>query len=144
MTLGNKGKVGKNKNSAGWKQLNNYWGSEQSIIDANKGRNRRNVWTITTKPFKDAHFATFPKDLIEPCIKAGCPEKVCVECGTPYSRNFKIITTPERETRNNMINVIPGRDKPTRMNSKNMESLIKENLGLKKIVIVKLINLKVV
>ena len=37
-------------------------------------RNKRNVWTVTTKPFKDAHFATFPKDLIEPCIKAGCPE----------------------------------------------------------------------
>ena len=74
MTLGNKGKVGNNKNSTGWKQLNNYWGSEQSVKDANKGRNRRNVWTITTKPFKDAHFATFPKDLIEPCIKAGCPK----------------------------------------------------------------------
>ena len=52
------------------------------------GRNKRNVWTITTKPFKDAHFATFPKDLIEPCIKAGCPEKVCVECGTPYKKNY--------------------------------------------------------
>ena len=38
------------------------------------GRNKRNVWTITPKPFKEAHFATFPKDLIEPCIKAGCPE----------------------------------------------------------------------
>ncbi len=74
MTLGNKGKVGKNKNSTGWKQLNHYWGSKQSVIDANKGRNRRNVWTINTKPFKGAHFATFPKDLIEPCIKAGCPE----------------------------------------------------------------------
>ena len=37
-------------------------------------RNKRNVWTITTKPFKAAHFATFPPDLIEPCIKAGCPE----------------------------------------------------------------------
>ena len=37
-------------------------------------RNKRHVWTITTKPFRDAHFATFPKDLIEPCIKAGCPE----------------------------------------------------------------------
>ena len=36
-------------------------------------RNKRNVWTITTKPFREAHFATFPKDLIEPCIKAGCP-----------------------------------------------------------------------
>lgn len=38
------------------------------------GRNKRNVWTVTTKPFKEAHFATFPPDLIEPCIKAGCPK----------------------------------------------------------------------
>ena len=40
----------------------------------NPTRNKRNVWTVTTKPFKGSHFATFPKDLIEPCIKAGCPE----------------------------------------------------------------------
>ena len=52
--------------------------------------NKRNVWTVTTKPFKGAHFATFPKDLIEPCIKAGCPEKICVECGKPYIRKIKI------------------------------------------------------
>ena len=37
-------------------------------------KNKRNVWTIPTKPFKNAHFATFPPKLIEPCIKAGCPE----------------------------------------------------------------------
>ena len=37
-------------------------------------KNKRNVWTVTTKPCKESHFATFPKDLIEPCIKAGCPE----------------------------------------------------------------------
>ncbi len=37
-------------------------------------KNKRNVWKVSTKPFKGAHFATFPKDLIEPCIKAGCPE----------------------------------------------------------------------
>lgn len=36
-------------------------------------RNRRSVWTVSTKPFKGAHFATFPPDLIEPCILAGCP-----------------------------------------------------------------------
>lgn len=35
--------------------------------------NRRSVWTITTKPFKGAHFATFPPDLIEPCVLAGSP-----------------------------------------------------------------------
>ena len=37
-------------------------------------RNKRSVWTVTTKPFKGPHFATFPQDLIEPCILAGCPE----------------------------------------------------------------------
>lgn len=38
-----------------------------------KGANRRSVWTITTKPFSEAHFATFPEKLISPMIKAGCP-----------------------------------------------------------------------
>ena len=37
-------------------------------------RNKRSVWTVTTKPFKGAHFATFPEDLIIPCILAGCPK----------------------------------------------------------------------
>ncbi len=37
-------------------------------------RNRRSVWSIATQPFSEAHFATFPPDLIEPCIKAGCPK----------------------------------------------------------------------
>jgi len=36
-------------------------------------RNKRSVWTITTKPYAGAHFATFPPDLIEPCILAGAP-----------------------------------------------------------------------
>ena len=37
-------------------------------------RNKRSVWTVTTKPFKKAHFATFPPKLIEPCVLAGCPK----------------------------------------------------------------------
>lgn len=37
-------------------------------------RNRRSVWTVATRPYKGAHFATFPPDLIEPCILAGAPE----------------------------------------------------------------------
>lgn len=43
--------------------------------------NKKSVWTVTTKPFKEAHFATFPEDLIVDCIKAGCPEFVCNKCG---------------------------------------------------------------
>lgn len=42
--------------------------------DTDGKRNRRSVWTIATRPFKEAHFATFPPDLIEPCILAGCPQ----------------------------------------------------------------------
>ncbi len=36
-------------------------------------RNRRSVWTIATEAFSEAHFATFPRALVEPCITAGCP-----------------------------------------------------------------------
>ena len=51
-------------------------------------RNRRSVWTVATQPFSEAHFATFPPALIEPCILAGCPPagKRC-DCD-------KIISTP--------------------------------------------------
>jgi DNA modification methylase len=37
-------------------------------------RNKRSVWTVPTKPYLEAHFATFPEDLIVDCIKAGCPK----------------------------------------------------------------------
>ncbi len=58
-------------------------GGEHKMITLNPaGRNRRTVWTIPTKPFKEAHFATFPPKLIEPCIKAGTSAKgACPECG---------------------------------------------------------------
>jgi DNA modification methylase len=38
------------------------------------GRNKRSVWTIATSPYSEAHFATFPPELPELCIKAGCPK----------------------------------------------------------------------
>ena len=37
-------------------------------------RNKRSVWTVATKPFSEAHFATFPEELISPCVLAGSPE----------------------------------------------------------------------
>jgi site-specific DNA-methyltransferase (adenine-specific) len=51
-------------------------GNEVPGADANSPdrRNRRSVWTVTTKPYSGAHFAVMPPDLVEPCIKAGCPE----------------------------------------------------------------------
>lgn len=53
--------------------------TRQGTLDAKRGRvlcetrNKRSVWNVAPKPFKEAHFATFPPDLIEPCILAGCP-----------------------------------------------------------------------
>jgi len=45
------------------------------------GRNIRSVWTIATQPYPGAHFATFPRKLVEPCIKAGSPEGgVVLDC----------------------------------------------------------------
>jgi DNA modification methylase len=55
-------------------------------LDASAGRNKRTVWEIATAPFPEAHFATFPPALIEPCILAGCPHKACAACGAPWVR----------------------------------------------------------
>lgn len=48
-----------------------YAGREVKVRDT---RRKRSVWSVSPSPFKGAHFATFPPDLIEPCILAGCPE----------------------------------------------------------------------
>lgn len=47
---------------------------QQSFVSIAEKRNKRDVWSVNVKPFKEAHFATFPEELITPCILAGCPE----------------------------------------------------------------------
>ena len=54
--------------------FNDRWDAMTKVEQAALGSNKRSVWTVAPKPFKGAHFATFPPDLIEPCILAGCPE----------------------------------------------------------------------
>ncbi len=46
-------------------------GDVRDVLSLPLLRNLRSVWTIPTEPFPQAHFATFPKALVEPCIKAG-------------------------------------------------------------------------
>jgi DNA modification methylase len=49
--------------------------------------NKRSVWTIAVEAFPDAHFATFPTKLVEPCILAGTSEHgCCAQCGAPWTR----------------------------------------------------------
>lgn len=52
------------------KQNASFSASATGLVDQ---RNKRSVWTIATEPTPDAHFATFPRKLVEPCILAGCP-----------------------------------------------------------------------
>lgn len=48
-------------------------GNAEQWSEVGGSRNKRSVWTVPTKPYTEAHFATFPPDLIEPCILASCP-----------------------------------------------------------------------
>ncbi len=62
------------------------------------GRNRRSVWEIATEPYPDAHFATFPQALVEPCVLAGTSERGCCPvCGAPWERETE--RGEEREQR---------------------------------------------
>src|SRR5205807_1055078 len=57
------------------------------------GRNKRSVWTIATEPYPEAHFATYPKALVAPCIQAGTSERGCCrQCGAPWRRVVKKIS----------------------------------------------------
>lgn len=53
---------------------NGYYKSDGSPIGNPGFRNKRSVWSVTTSPYKGAHFATFPEELITPCVLAGSPQ----------------------------------------------------------------------
>ena len=94
-------------------------GNSMNTLDGK--RNKRSVWTVTTKPFKGAHFATFPPDLIEPCVLAGTSHfGACAECKTPYQRLIEKGDVPNRKTRDNLLGVYPGRKTTTRLNTVDM------------------------
>lgn len=71
-TNGNMKAVGRRFDPGKGNKNNISFDAAMAIMPAE--RNKRSVWTVTTQPFKEAHFATFPPALIEPCILAGCPK----------------------------------------------------------------------
>lgn len=54
--------------------FNARWDEARARGECSTTRNKRSVWEVATAPFSEAHFATFPPALIEPCILAGCPK----------------------------------------------------------------------
>jgi len=65
---------------------------KRSIRPNSKGRNKRTVWNINTKPFKDAHFATYNVEICESPIDSCCPLEQCTKCGKPIIVEQKPIT----------------------------------------------------
>lgn len=64
------------------------------------GRNKRSVWSVNTKPFIGAHFATFPTKLVEPMVLASTSEMgACASCGAPWTRKTIKSKTPDRPGR---------------------------------------------
>ena len=60
-----------------------YSGFSYDAKDYPLGRNKRDVWHVTTKGYKGAHFAVFNPEWIRPCIQAGCPTEICDICDEP-------------------------------------------------------------
>jgi DNA modification methylase len=71
-------------------------------------RNRRSVWTITTKPYSGAHFAVMPPDLVEPCVRAGTSERgCCPHCGAPWERVVERDRQPTRPGVESKVYAVP-------------------------------------
>lgn len=70
LVLGGGKQRGHSRRHAGF---NDRWDQMSKKEQCSGVRNKRSVWSVATKPYKGAHFATFPPELIRPCILAGCP-----------------------------------------------------------------------
>ena len=110
-------------------------------------RNKRSVWTVNTKPFRGAHFAVFPPDLIKPCILAGTPAYgCCSKCGEAYVRKIEKVdmgVTPEmKKAGANSQGTYEGRDlkdyasatmsqqTPKTVKQRTLESMSKANITI--------------
>lgn len=78
---------GKNRRDV-WTEEEDEWTTFQRWLDwmREQGEQHPDVWDITTRPFKGAHFAVFPPALASICARAGTSPVACGTCGTPWKR----------------------------------------------------------
>ena len=75
------------------------------------GCNPGDFWNITTQPFKGAHFAVFPRKLVEQPLKASCPLKVCSKCGKPMvMKKEKVLNIQQKDRQEYKASKNPDRD----------------------------------
>jgi DNA modification methylase len=78
------------------------------------GRNVRSVWEIATQPYPEAHFATYPEELVRRCILAGTSERgCCPECGKPWERetDTEYLSAPTYKTAEALQLLTEGRNR---------------------------------
>jgi DNA modification methylase len=99
------GETGPETSSVGLKHLQGprFSGNNgHNLGECNGSRNKRSVWRVATNPYPDAHFATYPPDLIKPCILAGTSARgCCADCGAPWERMIEhpdFANQPKRQT----------------------------------------------
>lgn len=66
--------------------MHRYMGTEQGAAAAQRGANKRSVWSVGPEPSRAEHYAAYPSALVRPCVLAGCPHRVCSQCGAPWVR----------------------------------------------------------
>ena len=82
-----------NRNDGGDRQGNN----------PSSGRNARTIWEIATKPYAEAHFATYPTELVKRCILAGTSAHGCCSvCGAPWERVVEVDGETPRDRKNRL------------------------------------------
>jgi site-specific DNA-methyltransferase (adenine-specific) len=59
------------------------------------GKNPGDVWTIATRSFREAHFATFPEEVVRRPLLATCPEAICTACHEPWRRQVTVARMPK-------------------------------------------------
>jgi site-specific DNA-methyltransferase (adenine-specific) len=98
------------------------------------GRNKRAVWSICPRPFKEAHFATYPEELCETPIKAGCPEFICIKCGKARELIVESLGETDYSNNSNYKRHIPIEYGMAHLNrnSENLETTQKSIKGLSK------------
>jgi hypothetical protein len=86
--------------------LHTFYSHSRRGLDNLLGKNPGDVWTISAEPFKEAHFAVFPTELVRRCIKAGCPENGIVL--DPFVGSGTTIKVAIEERRNCIgIEIVP-------------------------------------
>ena len=84
--------------------FNDRWDQMEKTEQCSGMRNKRDVWTVASANYPEAHFATFPPALVKPCILAGTSAKgCCVKCGASWERIVELSRTFESGCGNNPI-----------------------------------------